>query len=129
MKWKLMIALLGSVGVATTAALLVFRSPSAESIRTALATTTVDHLLFQQAPAREPVAVIVNAVRRQHPDVRRLRVITHKFNTDHGAADPLNHRRVTFDLRDVPADTALGCLYDTALVRDVERARRRGATV
>jgi hypothetical protein len=69
-----------------------------------------------EAPAREPIGVIVNAVRRQHPDVGPLRVITHKFNTDHGAADPLNHLRVTFDLRHVPADTALGCLYDTALV-------------
>lgn len=116
-----MIALLGSGAVATTATLLVFQSPSAESIRSALATTTLDHLLFQDAPAREPVAVILNAVRKQHPDVRRLRVVTHKFNTDRGVADPLNHLGVTCDLRNIPADKALGYLYDTALVGNAVR--------
>jgi len=58
-KWKLIIALLGSVGIATIASLSVFQSPSAESIRSALAATTLDHLLFQDAPAREPVTVML----------------------------------------------------------------------
>jgi len=102
--------------IAAIGAFAIFHSPSAETIRAALASTTLDHLSFHEAPASEPVAAILNAVQQQHPGVRRLRIVIHKFDTDEGAVDPLNHLQVTFDLRHVPADKALDHLLDTALV-------------
>jgi hypothetical protein len=89
--------------VLAVAAIFWPRALPEATIRQALASTTLARFTFEDAPLADGLNVIIPAFREQHPELRKVRVISHFSAADASA----NIGRFTCDLRDVPADYAL----------------------
>ena len=108
MRTKPAILIAAVIVALSTVPLLISCSPPEAAIRAALASTVVDHFSFADAAPVDAVAVILKALHEQHPDLGHVSVITHsRVTTDGVSTDLLANRRLTCDLRRLPADTAL----------------------
>lgn len=81
---------------------------TADEIDIALSSTTIDHLAFKDAPVGVAVSAILGALHQQHPELGRIRIVSHRFTLSDGTSvDLLKCCRVSCDLRQVRASRAI----------------------
>lgn len=108
-RWWLVGAALGVVGA--LALLVQAQRPDAREIGAKLRATVLPRLSLDGMPCAQAIDLVMNEVRREHPELRHVPVI---YRVEPGT----KALRVTLQMSDIPADMALkyiGAQTDTGL--------------